>query len=624
MANLRFIIPQRKNIKVYLINFNLQTLMGGIIVDSTTLNTPRLLRMKNSFFTFLVFLISLGAIAQNCEDLTIKSTSHEIIKDLDLELNFINLCVGDPVNFMAESQNNSVDYKWYINDEEKQISPNFSHTFNQSGGYTIKLTDSKEECFAKEVNIRVGFEPIIELTPNTIDACPDIEITLGSENSNDIQFSTKTELETVWQSPPCEDEFSEPKYLPDGLDQSYETSILIECFDEGKKITSVNDINEILINLEHSFMGDLDIYLTAPNGSIVTLFEAAGDNTWFGEATDDDDTQGNSGTGYDYGWSLNPSYSGTMAQGVHDNTTTLTLSQVESASILKPDTYLPVGGFEPFIGSTLNGTWKLTVVDTRVDDNGWIFKWGIKFKDELLPSSWTVENTIVSKNFISAPSIISNSDQSLIIKPTVGENKYIYEVKDDYGCPYTKELTVLAFDVKAHFEPSRDKVKHLDAIVDFNNLSIPKTNDIDYYWDFGNGDYSYDDNPQYNFYNIGTQKVQLTLTNKAGCTDTYSRDIVTEEDYLVWIPTGFSPNGDGINDSFKLIMKNTKKENYNLFIYDAWGKIVFESNDIDLGWDGTRKDNGIMAESGNYTYLCQFTTNQNDSQEKIGLFFLLE
>ena len=582
--------------------------------------------MRNNLLTFLICLISSVGFTQNCGSLTVSSISHKIITDGEDGINFINLCVGDIVNFKAESQNNSADYKWYIDDEEKSSKEEFSHTFIESDkGYIIKLSDQTTGC-SEEILIRVASEPIINLTPDRFYACPDIEITIGTESSNDLQFSKDIVLNPIGKSLPCEDKFSEPKYLPDGLDQVYETEISIECFDESKTIKDANDIESVFIKIEHSFMGDLDIYLTAPNGFIVTLFEAAGDDTWFGEATDDDETEVNKGTGYDYGWSMTPSYQGTMAEGVLNNNTTDTiLAQGDSASILKSDTYFPTQsqGFSPFIGSTLNGTWKLTIVDTRKEDNGWIFNWGIKFKDELLPSTWTIDNSIATEKFI-PDSISNNSNQSIKISPSIGENKYVYEVKDTYNCSYTKALTIIGSDVKAHFEASRNKVKHIDAIVDFNNLSTPNTDDISYYWDFGNGDYSYDDNPQYNFFAIDTHKVQLTVTNKAGCTDTYSRDIITEEDYIVWTPTAFTPNGDGINDSFKLILENTKKDNYRLFIYDAWGKLVFETNDIDEGWDGKRKDNGITAESGNYTYLCQFTTNQNNSKKKIGSFFLME
>ena len=93
---------------------------------------------------------------------------------------------------------------------------------------------------------------------------------------------------------------------------------------------------------------------------------------------------------------------------------------------------------------------------------------------------------------------------------------------------------------------------------------------------------------------------------------------------MVWVPSAFSPNGDGVNDQFKLILENVMDNDYRLFIYDYWGKLVFETNDINLGWDGRRKDNGIRAASGSYSYLSQFTIGQNSPEEKVGTFFLLE
>jgi len=578
--------------------------------------------MRNNLLTFLICLTSSAGFTQNCGSLSVSSISHKIITDGEDDINFINLCVGDIVNFKAESQNNSADYKWYIDDEEKSSKEEFSHTFKESDkGYIIKLSDQTTDC-SEEILIRVASEPTINITPDRFYACPGIEITLGTESSNELQFSKEVALNPLGKSPTCHEEVPDSLKLPDGLDRAYESSTEIICYGDTMKFHNVDYIDSVFIEIEHSFMGDLDIYLTAPNGAIVTLFEAAGDDTWFGEAIDDESTE-EAGKGYHYGWSANPNYKGTMAQGVLDNTTTFILTQTENVSILNPDIYYPIGDFDSFIGSLLNGIWKITIVDTRLEDNGWIFKWGIKFKDELMPTAWVINNSIDSEKLI-PDSISNNSDQSIKIIPSIGENKYVYEVKDTYDCYYTKALTVLGSDVKAHFEPSRNKVENSNAIVDFNNLSTSNTDDINYYWDFGNGDYSYDDNPQYNFFAIDTHKVQLTVTNQAGCTDTYSRDIITEEDYIVWTPTAFTPNGDGINDSFKLILERTKRDDYILFIYDAWGKLVFETNDIDEAWDGKRKDNGIIAESGNYTYLCQFITNQNKSQEKIGSFFLME
>ena len=581
------------------------------------------IRMKKILLTFLVFIVPFVSFSQNCNNLNLRidAQSHTSETDSETDMTFYNICLGETLILEAKSRNNNANYSWLIDDQEKYNTQNFTYTFEKSGGYTISLVESNTQCRTENIYIKVGFEPTIQITPETVSACPDVDVSIGFDISNDILITQSAVFDTVWESPGCEDDISEPTYLPDGLDRSYESSIVISCFEDEQKINSIFDIDKIELNIEHSYTGDLDIYLTAPNGTIITLFEAAGDLTWFGEATDDDNSEDNKSQGFNYGWSMNPSYNGTMAQGFITNTQT---SADGMADILNADTYLPIQSFNNLIGSPLNGTWKITIIDTRADDNGWMFSWGIKMKEELLPNSWTIENSVFSGNFQDSPSMITNNPESIVVKPEMGSNTYIYEVKDNFGCIHTKDLTVLATEIKADFEVTTDQVKHLDAIVEFNNLSIPNTSEIDYYWDFGNGDYSLEQNPQYNFYKIGSHTVKLTVRNNAGCEDTYSRKITTEEDYMVWIPTAFSPNGDGINDQFKLILENVIENNYRLFIYDIWGKLVFESNDINAAWDGTRKDNGLKAESGSYSYFSEFTTELENPQEKFGSFLLLE
>jgi gliding motility-associated-like protein len=582
--------------------------------------------MKKLLFTFLVLIVSSVSFSQNCNNLNLQidAKSHTSETDSETDMTFYNICLGSTLILEAKSRNNNASYIWLIDDQEKYNTQIFTHTFEKSGGYTISLVESNTQCRTESIYIRVGFEPTIQITPETVGACPGVDVSIGFDNSNDILIEQNIAFETKWTSPVCEDDFSDPTYLKDieeGFDVSYETSIEINCFEEGQKINSISDINEIQLNIEHSFTGDLDILLMAPNGAVIVLFEAAGDNVWFGEATDNDATQLNQGRGFDYGWSMNPSYNGTMTQGLLNN---LQPSEDLSANILISDTYLPIQNFEALKGSPLNGTWTMIITDTRTDDNGWVFSWGIKMNEELLPDTWSVENSIVSGSFQNNPTIITNTNESIKIQPETGNNKYTYQVKDNFGCTHTKDLNVLAAEIKANFEVTSNRVKHLDAMVEFNNLSIPNTNEIDYYWDFGNGDYSYQQNPQYNFYNIGARYVKLTVTNKEGCKDTYSRKITTEEDYKLWVPTAFSPNGDGINDYFKLILENVMDNDYSLFIYDSWGKLVFETNDINLGWDGRRKDNGIKAAGGSYTFVSQFTNKQNQIEEKVGTFFLLE
>lgn len=68
----------------------------------------------------------------------------------------------------------------------------------------------------------------------------------------------------------------------------------------------------------------------------------------------------------------------------------------------------------------------------------------------------------------------------------------------------------------------------------------------------------------------------------------------------VYIPNAFSPNGDGVNDIFKVRVNSLK--NAHLEIYDRWGHIVFESDDINDGWDGTYKNRFAPIDTYGYYF----------------------
>ncbi len=65
-------------------------------------------------------------------------------------------------------------------------------------------------------------------------------------------------------------------YLPDGSGVSYSTSIVVDCYGSATTITSLADISNICMSLEHSFLDDLDIVIRCPNGQEVTLKDDIG------------------------------------------------------------------------------------------------------------------------------------------------------------------------------------------------------------------------------------------------------------------------------------------------------------------------------------------------------------
>jgi gliding motility-associated-like protein len=96
----------------------------------------------------------------------------------------------------------------------------------------------------------------------------------------------------------------------------------------------------------------------------------------------------------------------------------------------------------------------------------------------------------------------------------------------------------------------------------------------------------------------------LKVDNNNGCqyADTVNVDNMKCECSL-YIPNSFTPNSDGLNDVFKPVYYCDLDE-YELKIFDRWGHLLFETNDSEMGWDGSTKNGAI--EQGVYTYLLSY------------------
>ena len=89
----------------------------------------------------------------------------------------------------------------------------------------------------------------------------------------------------------------------------------------------------------------------------------------------------------------------------------------------------------------------------------------------------------------------------------------------------------------------------------------------------------------------------------------------------IWIPDAFTPNVAGINKEFKPFFSYPPKD-YMLYVYDLNGAKVFETKEIDAGWDG-RLLNGKHASEGIYVYYLKYRTERGRSVEKKGTFTLI-
>ncbi len=80
----------------------------------------------------------------------------------------------------------------------------------------------------------------------------------------------------------------------------------------------------------------------------------------------------------------------------------------------------------------------------------------------------------------------------------------------------------------------------------------------------------------------------VTIIDTMGCVSTDTVTITVQTDYEFYVPNAFSPNNDGTNETFRPYGKNVKS--IELRIYNRWGEKVYETNDINEGWDGKFKD----------------------------------
>ncbi|MEQ8715854.1 MAG: gliding motility-associated C-terminal domain-containing protein [Cyclobacteriaceae bacterium] len=99
----------------------------------------------------------------------------------------------------------------------------------------------------------------------------------------------------------------------------------------------------------------------------------------------------------------------------------------------------------------------------------------------------------------------------------------------------------------------------------------------------------------------------------------YSNSVVIESTPNLYFPNAFTPDGDGLNDIFIPVGSNVST--YEIIIFNRWGEIIFQSDQLDRGWDGVYQ--GRKAPPGSYTYKVQFGNEESQKSSQSGTFVLL-
>jgi gliding motility-associated-like protein len=133
-------------------------------------------------------------------------------------------------------------------------------------------------------------------------------------------------------------------------------------------------------------------------------------------------------------------------------------------------------------------------------------------------------------------------------------------------------------------------------------------------WNFGNGNTSTLQAPPRQFFSAGNnfQQVPITLIvgHVNGCKDTLTQRIQVPNNCYIAVPSGFTPNGDGLND-YLYPLNAFKATNLRFRVYNRYGQVVYETKDWTRKWDG--KIQGSPQDAGTYAWTLEYTDENGKS-----------
>lgn len=230
---------------------------------------------------------------------------------------------------------------------------------------------------------------------------------------------------------------------------------------------------------------------------------------------------------------------------------------------------------------------------------------------------------------------LGNGATSNMVAPQVTYQEGNYEasltVTTPLGCTSSSNAggAIIAHgSPTAAFTPSTLETNIDDPTISFTDQSLGTI--VGYAWAFGDGGTSSVVDPTYVYNDIGTFDVELTVVNEHGCEDVATVPITITPVYDVVIPTAFTPDpngpggsggvgggnwltGDLSNDVFYPFVRFVK--DFRMRVFNRWGELVFESTDLNIGWDGYYR--GVLSPQDVYVVQSWFRFVDGRTVEKL-------
>jgi gliding motility-associated-like protein len=149
-----------------------------------------------------------------------------------------------------------------------------------------------------------------------------------------------------------------------------------------------------------------------------------------------------------------------------------------------------------------------------------------------------------------------------------------------------------------------------------NKLTIENQSEggFSYRWDFGDGNTSNEREPQHDYDEIGNYTIQLFVNENTLCSDQISKEVTIEaaKKHSINLYNVFTPNGDGLNDCFKMDGDFLECKDFLLEIYNRWGELVFSTPNPNECWYGNDMKRKEVLPSSTYYYLLYLGQNVDE------------
>ena len=513
-------------------------------------------------------------------------------------------CPGEESNFEGASSFSSgsselVEWRWDWNGDgtidETTDNAYTTHVYEDAGIYRVQMSVLDDEgCESIELTnymVHVSNEPEWGISPLELDVC----------TGEEVNLEVVVEGQEYVLAPSVD--FGGGLFIPDQVGECFTSELTFTQFIPGQTIDDASTaMEELFMNFEHSYMGDLTVSFICPNGQSVQVHNQGGAGTFLGIPVDNDADPNTPGVGFDYFWSPDAT-NGTWV----DN----------AGGTLPAGTYESFQPFSNLDGCPLNGVWQIEICDLLGLDNGFVFDWSIQFADSLYPVDQSFTPTFgleCDSTFWSTPqqeqhNLISgqwNCAEVGVTMETAGVQVYTAHAVNNFGSEYTQNVEVDYVAFSPFIEASSEifcggEAVELEVLVSngaTGNLSVV-WNQSPYLSDSLGAVVSASGLTQPEFFQA---TVGQTFDDYPGLACEATADVLigTCEITIPNVVSPYSTSGD--NDLFRIPGIQSYPD-VELTILNRWGNVVFESDDFGAKpfWDCAADG----ASSGVYIYILK-------------------